>query len=72
MVRLGADEHMLTKFKLLTRDDVKASTAILNPNIPGSSSIRLSWIWETGPRLTGSALDAIRECKLPLAYWICY
>jgi hypothetical protein len=32
----------LTKFQLLTRDDVKASTAILDPNIPGSSTIRLS------------------------------
>jgi hypothetical protein len=63
MVRLGADERTLNKFKLLTRDDVKASTAILNPNIPGSSSLRLSWIWETGPRIPGSAPDAMRECK---------
>ena len=72
LVRLGADEHMLTKFKLLSRDDVKASTAILNPNIPGSSSIRLSWIWEIGPRISGSAPDAIRECKLPPDYWTFY
>jgi hypothetical protein len=63
MVRLGADEVTLNKFKLLTRDDVKASTAILKPNIPGSSSLRLSWIWETGPRISGSAPDAMRECK---------
>lgn len=68
MVRLGADERMLTKFKLLSRDDVKASTAILDPNIPGSSSIRLSWIWETGPRISGSAPDAIQECKPSPAY----
>ena len=68
MVRLGADEVTLTKFKLLSRDDVKASTAILDPNIPGSSSIRLSWIWETGPKISGSAPDAIRECKLPPTY----
>jgi hypothetical protein len=63
MVRLGADEPTLNKFRLLTRDDVKASTAILKPNIPGSSSLRLSWIWETGPRTPGSAPDAMRECK---------
>lgn len=68
LVRLGADESTLTKFKLLSRDDVKASTAILDPNIPGSSTIRLSWIWETGPRLSGSAPEAIRECKLPYGY----
>jgi hypothetical protein len=63
MVRLGADERMLNKFKLLSKDDVKASTAILDPNIPGSSTIRLSWIWETGPGISGSAPDAMRECK---------
>lgn len=63
MVRLGADERTLDKFKLLSRDDVKASTAILDPNIPGSTTVRLSWIWETGPRLSGSAPDAILECK---------
>jgi hypothetical protein len=63
IVRLGADERTLTKFKLLTRDDVKASTAVMKPNIAGSSSLRLSWIWETGPKLPGSAPDAMRECK---------
>jgi hypothetical protein len=71
LVRLGADETTLTKFKYLTRDDVKASTAILDPNIPGSSSIRLSWIWETGPRISGSAPDAMRECKQRLGYKRC-
>ena len=63
MVRLGADERTLNRFKLLTRDNVKASTAILNSNITGSSTIRLSWIWKTGPKLSGSAPDATRECK---------
>ena len=63
MVRLGADDRTLTTFQLLRRDDVKASTAILHPNIAGSSTLRLSWIWETGPRLSGSAPDTMRECK---------
>jgi hypothetical protein len=63
MVRLGADGQTLNTFKLLSRDDVKASTAILDPNIPGSSTIRLSWIWETGSRTSGSAPDAMRECE---------
>lgn len=67
MVRLRADEQTLIKFKLLSRDDVKASTAIRDPNIPGSSTLRLSWIWETGPKLTGSAPDGMRECKFLFA-----
>jgi len=68
LVRLGADETTLNKFKVLTRDDVKASTAILDPNIPGSSNIQLSWIWETS-QISGSAADAIHECK-PLSRYM--
>jgi hypothetical protein len=64
MVRLGADEQTLNRFKLLQRDDLKASTAILKPNLPGSSTLRLSWIWETGASISGSAPDMMRECKL--------
>ena len=62
MVRLGADENTLDTFRLLSRDDVKASTAILDPNIPGSSSIRLSWIWQTGSRASRSTPEAMLEC----------
>jgi hypothetical protein len=35
MVQLGADEHTLNTFQF-SREDVKASTAILNPNTMGS------------------------------------
>ena len=28
-------------------EDVKASTAIVNPNEPGSTCLKLSWIWQT-------------------------
>lgn len=43
---LGADMEILETFRTLTKDDVKASTAVLNPNIPGSTTFRLSWIWQ--------------------------
>jgi hypothetical protein len=44
---LKCDEHVLWIFRVLKRSDLKASTAILWPNIPGSSSLQLSWIWQT-------------------------
>ena len=62
MVRLGADEHTLKTFQVLSREDVKASTAILDPNITGSSTIQLSWIWEMKGKAAGSTPDAMREC----------
>ncbi len=60
MVRLRADDNTLNRFRILLKEDVSASTAILNPNIPGSSNRCLSWIWQTGP--LASSLDTMREC----------
>jgi hypothetical protein len=44
---LGADPATLFRFRKLTAEDVKASTAIVNPNEPGSTQLKLSWIWQT-------------------------
>jgi len=52
----------LNTFQLLSKEDVKASTAVLKLNIPGSSSIQHSWIWETGGKTSGSAPETMREC----------
>jgi len=62
MVHLGADAYILDRFQLLTRADVKASTALLNPNIPGSSSIQLSWIWQHGSIVQTGSSDSLLEC----------
>ena len=35
MIRLAAGEHILSSFPVLSKQDVKASTALLTPNIPG-------------------------------------
>jgi hypothetical protein len=47
LVTLGAYASTLTRFKVLTLEDVRASTAVLNPNEPGSTRIKLPWIWQT-------------------------
>lgn len=63
MVRLRADEQTLNTFRILQKEDVKASSAILNPNIPGSSSIRLSWIWQTRIGGLHSSVESMTECN---------
>ena len=63
MVRLGADNKLLDKYHTLRKEDVRASTAIVNPNIPGSSSVKLSWIWQTQTHGVGPAPDTMRECE---------
>jgi hypothetical protein len=63
MVRLAPDHKILDKFRTLSKEDVKASTAIVDPNDTGSTSLRLSWIWQTRTLGAGSNLDAMRECE---------
>ena len=47
LVLLGANQSTQNWLKVLKREDVKASTAVLNSNEPGSTTLRLSWIWQT-------------------------
>jgi len=58
--RLAIDPDTLRTYRTLTRQDVKASSAIVDPNIPGSTSLSLSWIWQiTAGQESASTL---REC----------
>lgn len=65
LIRLSASVPVLKKFRIIEKEDIRCSNAILNPNEPGSSRIRLSWIWQTS--LSGlegqSNTEAQRECK---------
>ena len=48
LMTLHCEESLLRVFRVLTREDLRASTEILRPNEQGSSSVKLSWIWRTG------------------------
>ena len=50
LLTLGASSTILSKFKVLSPVDVIGSTAVLDPNRPGSTSLKLSWIWQTSAR----------------------
>jgi len=63
MVALGADDSTLTKYRIIVKEDVKTSTALLNPNEPSSSQLRLSWIWQTGSPSNTSNVEELRECE---------
>lgn len=45
LIYLGADASTLQQFCDLKKNDIKASTAILTPNEPGSTTLELPWIW---------------------------
>jgi hypothetical protein len=62
MARLGADTGTLSRFRVLSKQDVKCSTALLDPNTPGSSTLRLSWIWQAGLAADQTKPHALQEC----------
>jgi hypothetical protein len=72
LITLGAPPEVADRFQILTTEDVKASTVVVNPNEPGSTRLKLSWIWQTsgghrwglasGDNNTGADQNVI-ECK---------
>lgn len=68
LVRLATDHTILDKFRILLKEDVKASTAIVDPNDTGSTSLRLSWIWQTRTLGAGSNPDEMRECEYRISF----
>lgn len=48
LVALNCGQSILGQYRELKREDLKTSTAILDPNQPGSTSLKLSWIWHSG------------------------
>ena len=55
---LNAGKTTLAWLKDLKFDDVGASTAVLSPNEPGSTRIKLSWIWQTSARYIPPLADS--------------
>jgi hypothetical protein len=68
MLRLHADDGILSKFRVLSKRDVSCSTAMIQPNIPGSSTLRLSWIWQTGLHADQEQPHALQECMCSAKY----
>jgi len=66
LTRLGADENTLDIFRKLTKDDLAASGAVKDPNTPGSTSLRLSWIWHMSS--AGETSEHRRECMSNFHY----
>lgn len=61
MKGLGALEADLKWYRRLEKSDLKASTAILNPNMPGSTTRHVGWIWQVGIDDADSPA-AVTEC----------
>jgi hypothetical protein len=45
MIKLGADNNTMSHYQVLTSEDLKVNTAIVEPNARGQHNVKLSWIW---------------------------
>jgi hypothetical protein len=58
LLTLDCDTVTSSIFQRLTKGDLNASTAILQPNEPGSTNLHLSWLWHNAHVQTGVVADA--------------
>lgn len=63
--RLGLpQENLANEFRQLTDDDLRTSTAVMEPNARGQRKKELSWIWQrTGMRISNQT-TLVNECEL--------
>jgi len=81
MISLRVEAALLIKYQFLEKEHTKSSTAVLDFNKPGSSNIKLSWIWQTVCTRLGPDLDdptfsspenpaTMLECKCQASYFL--
>ncbi|KAF8170801.1 hypothetical protein BJ912DRAFT_860947 [Pholiota molesta] len=74
LVALGADPQTLQQFRVLTKADTKCSTAVLTPNMPGSTTVKLSWIWHSVTQRVGTGdelpADPATQLEFRRVHWL--
>jgi hypothetical protein len=63
MSLLGAEQRVLDKYKVLTKDDMKISTVVAEPNARGHRDDTLSWFWSMDVEGDSTSDDWMSECK---------
>ncbi|KAG6913912.1 hypothetical protein DXG01_003588 [Tephrocybe rancida] len=61
LVALATPSDILNKYCKLNKANMKSSTALLTPNIAGSMTLRLSWIWLVDSLNPGDSPESLRE-----------
>jgi hypothetical protein len=68
MLSLNMELDVLdSHYKELTKNDIQVSSAVADPNIPGSSRTQLSWIWTTHQGVQAND-NHLTECELYLIF----
>ena len=71
MERLNAPDELLRKYKVLKREDLKASKAVVDPTARGQRNAGLPWLWTIDvPEEDADNPDSdwFRECMSPYCF----
>ncbi|KAF8442018.1 hypothetical protein L210DRAFT_3360697, partial [Boletus edulis BED1] len=63
MVHLGADDDRLKIYQPLSKEDLKATTSVLDPNSRGLCYEGLAWFWSLDVPCDAASNDWMSECE---------
>lgn len=63
MVRLGATEAVSSKYQALQPEQIKVSTAVVDPNARGQRLTQMPWFWRVNIREDVDEDEAMMECE---------
>ncbi|KAG1792709.1 uncharacterized protein HD556DRAFT_1309238 [Suillus plorans] len=64
LCRLSTDDALLKRYQLLTREHLKVSTAIADPNSRGQRNNVLAWFWSLDVEGDSDSSDWLNECAI--------
>jgi len=68
MIALNASSNLLNQYKMLTKEDLKISAAIANPNARGHRDDTLAWFWTMDVLRDTEVNNRMSECKMIAPY----
>jgi len=74
LIHLGAEQSVISKYQVLKKADLKASTAIIDVRIPSRSEATLSWFWNMDVKgdTENHSWMAERECRSILNHFLIF
>jgi hypothetical protein len=67
LVQLGADAEILAKYQVLKPEDLKVSTAVVDPRLPSRKEANLAWFWKVDVQGDTTTDGWMAECKNVMA-----
>ena len=70
MIKLGADNNTMSHYQVLTSEDLKVNTAIVELNARSQHDVKLSWIWTMSNVRSKAPAALLNEGNLSQLYEI--